>query len=75
VTVEDHHPEGGLGDAVLEVLADAGSRPRVTQLAVRDMPTSGTPAELLAAAGIDREHIAEAARALAGHRVTSAVGT
>ena len=43
---------------------------RVVHLAVREMPSSGTPAELLAAAGIDAEHIAEAARKL----VTSAVG-
>jgi transketolase len=34
------------------------------KLAVRDMPTSGTPAELLAAAGIDAGHIADAARKL-----------
>jgi transketolase len=57
VTVEDHHPEGGLGDAVLEVLADTTSRPRIVSLAVRVMPTSGTPAELLAQAGIDRDQI------------------
>jgi len=30
------------------------------------MPGSGTPAELLAAAGIDASHIADAARELAG---------
>jgi transketolase len=35
-------------------------------LAVREMPTSGKPAELLAAAGIDAEHIAAAARRLVG---------
>jgi transketolase len=57
VTVEDHHPEGGLGDAVLEVLADTTARPRIVSLAVRGMPTSGTPAELLAQAGIDRDQI------------------
>jgi hypothetical protein len=34
------------------------------------MPTSGKPAELLSAAGIDAEHIASAARSL----VASAVG-
>ena len=50
VTVEDHWPEGGLGDAVLEALADADDRPRVTKLAVREMPVSGTPEELLHAA-------------------------
>jgi transketolase len=64
VTVEDHWPEGGIGEAVLSALADFDAPLRVTKLAVRDMPTSGKPAELLAAAGIDAEHIAQAARAL-----------
>jgi transketolase len=68
VTVEDHWPEGGLGDAVLEALADAEDRPPVTKLAVREMPVSGTPAELLRAAGIDAEAIAAAARRVAGAR-------
>ncbi|MGH2968630.1 MAG: transketolase, partial [Solirubrobacteraceae bacterium] len=62
VTVEDHWPEGGLGDAVLEALAGADDRPPVTKLAVRDMPGSGTPEELLHAAGIDADAIAAAAR-------------
>jgi transketolase len=65
VTVEDHWPEGGLGDAVLEALADADDRPPVTKLAVREMPGSGTPAELLREAGINAEAIAAAARAMA----------
>jgi transketolase len=64
VTVEDHWAEGGLGEAVLSAFADADERPRVTLLAVREMPGSGKPAELLAAAGIDAEHIAAAARHL-----------
>jgi transketolase len=64
VTVEDHWPEGGLGEAVLSALADAGSDTRVTKLAVGELPHSGKPAELLAAAGIDAEHIADAARKL-----------
>jgi transketolase len=64
VTVEDHHAEGGIGDAVLEVFADSNSRPRILTLAVRVMPTSGTPAELLAQAGIDRLQIAETVRTL-----------
>src|SRR5918998_4728105 len=66
VTAEDHWPEGGLGEAVLDAFADADERPRVVKLAVHDMPGSGTPAELLAAAGIDAEHIAAAARRLVG---------
>ncbi|MGZ6728865.1 MAG: transketolase [Gaiellaceae bacterium] len=67
LTVEDHWPEGGIGDAVLEALSAGGELPaRVVRLAVREMPGSGKPAELLAAAGIDAEHIAEAARSLVG---------
>jgi transketolase len=69
VTVEDHWPEGGLGDAVLEALADADDRPPVRKLAVREMPTSGTPDELLHWAGIDAAGIADAARALARETV------
>src|SRR4051794_16068317 len=65
VTVEDHWPEGGLGDAVLDALAGADDRPPVVKLAVREMPTSGKPDELLHAAGIDAEGIAGAARQVA----------
>jgi transketolase len=66
VTVEDHRPEGGLGDAVLDAFADTDIPHRVVKLAVREMPTSGKPAELLAAAGIDAAHIADAVRRLVG---------
>lgn len=65
VTVEDHAPEGGLGDAVLDALAGAGLRLTVTKLAVREIPGSGKPEELLAGAGIDAAAIADAVRALA----------
>jgi transketolase len=65
VTVEDHAPEGGLGDAVLDVLADADDRPRVVKLAVREIPGSGTPEELIHGAGIDADAIAGAAREVA----------
>jgi transketolase len=72
VTVEDHWPEGGLGEAVLSVFAEDEERPRIVLLAVRNMPGSGKPDELIAAAGIDAEHIAAAARKLvsatAAHR-------
>ena len=65
VIAEDHHPEGGLGAAVLDALTGAGRADlTVAHLAVREMPGSGTPAELLAAAGIDAAHIADAARHL-----------
>jgi transketolase len=66
VTVEDHWPEGGIGDAVLDALTGEQPHPTVTKLAVRSMPGSGTPAELLAAAGIDASHIADAAREMTG---------
>jgi transketolase len=64
VTVEDHWPEGGLGEAVMSALAEADEHMHIVKLAVREMPGSGKPEELLAAAGIDAEHIAEAARQL-----------
>jgi len=66
--VEDHWAEGGLGDAVLAALAEAGLMPKVERfvhLAVREMPGSGKPAELLDAAGISAGHIAKAIRELA----------
>ena len=65
VTVEDHHPEGGIGSAVLEALAQEKNPPRVVQLAVRGLPTSGTPAQLLEAAGISASAIVSAAKSLA----------
>jgi len=60
IVVEDHWPEGGIGDAVLATLASAGvirEIVRFVHLAPRQMPGSGTPAELRHAAGIDAEHI------------------
>jgi len=72
VTVEDHWPEGGLGDAVLAALADTDDPPRVRKLAVQGMPGSGKPNELLAAAGIDAEHVAAAARRLVSQTVQTA---
>ncbi|MQA17007.1 MAG: transketolase [Pseudonocardiaceae bacterium] len=73
VTVEDHWPEGGLGDAVLSALARHPSRPALRKLAVADMPISGTPAELLHAAGIDAEAIAAAALDLIDDRAEAVV--
>jgi transketolase len=65
VVVEDHHPEGGLGSAVAAALLEAGvEQLRLAHLSVSELPASGTPAELLAAAGIDAPHIALAAAAL-----------
>jgi transketolase len=64
VTVEDHWPEGGLGDAVLGALAEKDVRTRVRKLAVSGMPGSGKPAELMHAAGIDADAIAQAVRSV-----------
>jgi transketolase len=64
VTVEDHWPEGGLGEAVLAALGERDGHAQVRRLAIMEMPHSGKPAELLAAYGIDGDAIAEAAREL-----------
>jgi transketolase len=57
VVVEDHHPEGGLGEAVLAALAGVPHPVVLEHLAVRNLPTSGEPNDLLAEAGIDAEHV------------------
>ena len=62
VVVEDHYPAGGIGSAVLEALNDAGHPARIAHLAVRGLPGSGTPEELMDAAGISTGHVAQAAR-------------
>jgi transketolase len=64
IVAEDHWGEGGLGEAVLSALAGADPLPRFVHLAVRSMPGSGTPQELLDAAGIGARGIADAVRAL-----------
>jgi transketolase len=69
VTVEDHWAEGGLGDAVLDALADGDDHAKVVKLAVREMPTSGTPEQLLHEARIDAAAITDAANRLVGARV------
>jgi transketolase len=62
IVVEDHWPQGGLGDAVCEVFAGRPDPPSITRLAVKGLPGSGTPQELLDASGISARHIVEAAR-------------
>ncbi|GAA2249229.1 transketolase [Streptomyces ruber] len=69
LTVEDHHEEGGLGDAVLDAFTDGRPVPRLVRLAVRTMPGSASPEEQLHAAGIDAGSIAAAARLLVEHAV------
>jgi len=63
ITVEDHWPEGGLGDAVLAALAEV-ENVRVHKLAVTGMPGSGKPTELLHEFGIDADAIVAAAQDL-----------
>jgi transketolase len=67
IVAEDHWAQGGLGDAVLEALAEADSDARARRLAVHAMPTSGRPEELLSWAGIDRTRIATTAHTLLEH--------
>ena len=63
ITVEDHFEEGGIGEAVLAALLDAGSAPsKVRHLAVHGMPHSGKPDELVDKFGISARHIADAVR-------------
>ncbi|MDO9099785.1 MAG: transketolase [Caldisericota bacterium] len=64
VTVEDHYPAGGIGEAVAAALSDVATP--VVMLAVRTIPMSGTPAELLALEGIDAAAIAARIRSVTG---------
>ena len=57
ITVEDHYPEGGLGDAVLDAVATADVY--VHKLAVTGMPRSGKPEELLEHHGISANAIVQ----------------
>ena len=60
ITVEDHYAAGGIGDTVAEAVAPAGFT--VTRLAVREIPRSGKPDELLDRYGISSKHIVDAVR-------------
>jgi len=60
ITVEDHWAEGGIGETVAGVLAEAAAATPLVRLAVTERPGSGPPEALLAAAGIDAEHIVTA---------------
>ena len=50
VVVEEHYSEGGLGDAVLNAVANNGVR--VFKMAVQEVPRSGKPEELLERYGL-----------------------
>jgi transketolase len=62
VTVEDHSAWGGIGDAVASAVSPVGIR--VHQLAVREVPRSGKPEQLLAAYGIDSSAIVSTVKSL-----------
>ncbi len=62
VTVEDHYPEGGIGDAVFASLA--GEPGKFRKLAVNGIARSGKPEELLEYAGINARHIVAAVKEL-----------
>jgi transketolase len=62
ITVEDHYSAGGIGDAVAQAVADAGFT--VRRLAVREIPRSGKPEELVERFGISASHIVEAVKAI-----------
>ena len=62
VTVEDHYAAGGIGDAVSAAVSEAGIL--VHRIAVREIPRSGKPEELLDRYGISAAHIVEAVKAL-----------
>lgn len=78
IVVEDHWPEGGIGDAVLDAFAIKGPAarggklaasdklPKVIKIAVRDMPGSGNPDELMDAAGITAKHIVATVKSVVG---------
>ena len=60
LTVEDHYAPGGLGDAVSEAVSDSGIR--VRRIAIREVPHSGKPEELLERYGISARSIVEAVK-------------
>ena len=55
IVVEDHYPEGGIGEAVASALIGAGTP--IHSLAIRKMPRSGKPDELLAYEEINKDAI------------------
>jgi len=59
ITVEDHYPEGGIGDAVLDAVSSYRNM-IVRKLAVNDVPRSGPPADLLEMFGISASNIVKA---------------
>lgn len=69
LTVEDHRPEGGLGDAVRSALAPLGVP--VHSLAVEKKPRSGKPSELLDFEEISRGAIVKTVKRLIAERASA----
>ena len=72
ITVEDHYSVGGLGDAVSDAVASHGIT--VSRLAVREIPRSGKPAELLDRYGISASHIVAAVHRQVGSATEAVAG-
>ena len=70
--LEDHHPNGALGDRLLEALAGIGGLEgrRFRKFAVEGFPACGAPPEVLQKHGLDG---ASLARAIAGEREVAAI--
>nr|CAH8831662.1 unnamed protein product [Trichobilharzia regenti] len=66
LTVEDHAPEGGIGDAVSAALSQSGVIHTVHRLGITEIPHSGKPDELIAKYGIDAKAIVRAVKTLLG---------
>jgi transketolase len=62
IVVEDHSPEGGMGEAVRSSLSGTGTQ--VCSLAVRKLPRSGKPEELLDFEGISAQAIVKKVKEL-----------
>jgi transketolase len=63
LTVEDHYAHGGLGDAVLSAVGEEGFR--VHKIAVREIPHSGKPDELIDRYGLSARAIVETVKRIA----------
>jgi transketolase len=61
VVAEDHFAKGGLGDAVSSILKN---HTEMVHLAVKELPRSGQPDELLEKYGISARHIQDAVKSL-----------
>ena len=62
VVVEDHYPEGGIGDAVNQALYNCGLVLKQRHLAVRGVAKSGPSDALLKEFGISADHITAAVK-------------